>query len=237
MVRGRSLCLVMLACLVNGAVLRGDDAKPQDKADVAVVPPPEGAIVLFNGKDLRGWERLDGRRAGWKILPDKVMQVVPGTGNIMTRREFSGHFKLHVEFWIPYMPNAHGQERGNSGVYVQGRYEVQVLDSYGLKSKNDDCGAIYEVSAPRVNACKAPQVWQSYDIEFWAPKCEDGKKVAPARMTVHQNGVLIQENVKIPVNNTRAGRGGDVCKPGPIMLQDHGSKVRYRNVWLLPQSD
>ncbi|HZU35836.1 MAG TPA: DUF1080 domain-containing protein, partial [Gemmataceae bacterium] len=136
----------------------------------------------------------------------------------------------------PYMPSKHGQERGNSGVYLQGRYEVQVLDSYGLKSKDNDCGAIYEVSAPRVNACKAPETWQSYDIEFWAPVCEDGKKKEPARMTVHQNGILIQDNVKIPVNNTRAGRGGDPCKPGPIMLQDHGSKVRYRNIWLMQQA-
>ena len=118
-------------------------------------------------------------------------------------------------------------------MYVQGRYEVQVLDSYGLQSKNNDCGAIYEVAAPKVNACKAPTVWQSYDIEFHAPKCEDGKKVEPARMTVYQNGVKIQDDVKIPVDNTRAGMGGDPCKPGPIMLQDHGNPVQFRNIWLV----
>jgi hypothetical protein len=233
--RNRSVLLAVFAFLLSVAFVRGD-AKPGDKTDVAMAVPPDNAIILFAGNDLTRWESLSGHKARWKILPNNVMQVVPGTGNIITRQHFAGHFKLHVEFWIPYMPKAHGQARGNSGVYLQGRYEVQVLDSYGLKSKNDDCGAIYEVSAPLVNACKAPEVWQSYDIEFWAPKCKDGKKVAPPRMTVHQNGVLIQKNVKIPVNNTRAGRGGDVCKPGPIMLQDHGSKVRYRNIWLVQLS-
>ena len=91
-------------------------------------------------------------------------------GSIRTKQEFDGHFKLHVEFRVPYEPEGSGQGRGNSGVYVQGRYEVQILDSYGLQSKNNDCGAIYEVAAPKVNACKAPTVWQSYDITFTAPK-------------------------------------------------------------------
>jgi hypothetical protein len=116
---------------------------------------------------------------------------------------------------------------------VLARYYVQILYSYGLKRKNNDCGAIYEVAAPRVNACKAPTVWQCYDIDFHAPRCEDGKKVEPARMTVSQNGILIHENVEIPTNNTRAGLGGDPCQPGPIMLQDHGNPVQFRNVWLL----
>src|SRR5205085_8402964 len=127
-----------------------------------------------------------------------------------------------------------GQGRGNSGVYVQGRYEVQVLDSYGLKSQNNDCGAIYGVAAPKVNACKAPTIWQSYDITFQAPKCENGKKVAPATITVFHNGILIHDNQAITVDNTTAGMGGDPCIPGPIMLQDHGNPVQYRNIWLLP---
>jgi hypothetical protein len=207
--------------------------KPEDKVDVKVVPPPEGAVVLFDGKSLDGWVSLKDRsKPEWKLLGDGTAEV--HGGNIITEKTFDGHFKLHVEFRVPYMPDAKGQARGNSGVYVQGRYEVQVLDSYGLESKDNDCGAIYEVSAPLVNACKAPTVWQSYDIEFHAPKCEDGKKVEPARMTVYQNGVKIQDDVKIPVDNTRAGMGGDPCKPGPIMLQDHGNPVQYRNVWLLP---
>jgi hypothetical protein len=206
-------------------------AKPEDKEDVKSTPPPTGAKVLFDGKNLDGWVKLDGKsEPTWQILDGGVMQVKGG--NIRTKDTFGGRFKLHVEFRVPYLPDQKGQARGNSGVYVQGRYEVQVLDSYGLESKKDDCGAIYGVSAPLVNACKAPTVWQSYDIEFTAPKCDNGKKVEPARMTVYQNGTKIQDDVKIPVDNTTAGMGGDPCQPGPIMLQDHGNPVQYRNIWL-----
>jgi 3-keto-disaccharide hydrolase len=208
-------------------------ARPEDRVDVKRVPAPKGAIVLFNGQDLDNWVKRDSTdKAPFKPLPGGIMEAQGK--DIVTKQKFDGTFKLHVEFRVPYMPKASGQGRGNSGVYVQGRYEVQILDSYGLKSKNNDCGAIYEVAAPLVNACKAPTVWQSYDIEFHAPRCANGKKVEPARMTVYQNGVLIQDNVKIPVDNTRAGMGGDPCKPGPILLQYHGNPVQFRNIWLLP---
>jgi rubredoxin len=206
-------------------------AKPEDKVDVKSTPAPKDATVLFDGKSLEGWVRRDNKEAPtWKLV--EVGAVEAKDVDIITRQTFDGHFKLHVEFRVPYMPKDSGQGRGNSGVYVQGRYEVQILDSYGLESKNNDCGAIYEVAAPKVNACKAPTVWQSYDIEFEAPKCENGKKTQPPIMTVHQNGVLIQDHVKIPVDNTRAGLGGDVCTPGPILLQYHGNPVQFRNVWI-----
>jgi hypothetical protein len=221
------------ACAQYGDISDLKLNKPEDKEDVKSTPPPEGAIVLFNGKSMEGWVKRDGKgKPEWKLLDNDVGEVKGG--DIITEQKFDGAFKLHVEFRVPYMPKATGQARGNSGVYVQGRYEVQVLDSYGLESKNNDCGAIYEVAAPLVNACKAPTVWQSYDIEFHAPKCEDGKKVEPARMTVYHNGIKIHDDVKIPVDNTRAGMGGDPCTPGPILLQDHGNPVQYRNVWLLP---
>jgi hypothetical protein len=208
-------------------------ARPDDKADVKSEPPPPGAVLLFDGKSLDGWMKRDSKDpAGWKILQGGVMQAEGK--DIATRQKFDGSFKLHVEFRVPYMPAAKGQARGNSGVYVQGRYEVQVLDSYGLKPQKNDCGAIYGVAAPLVNACKAPTVWQSYDIEFHSPKCENGRKVANARMTVHQNGVKIHDNVAINVDNTTAGLGGDPCTSGPIMLQFHGDPVQFRNVWLLP---
>src|SRR5262249_34885524 len=196
--------------------------KPEDKVDVKSTPPPAGAVVLFDGKGLDKWLKKDGKSApAWKMVEGGAVQVQGG--DIITRDKFDGNFQLHVEFRVPYLPKATGQGRGNSGVYVQGRYEVQVLDSYGLKSQNNDCGAIYEVAPPLVNACKAPTVWQSYDIEFQAPKCANGKLVEPARMTVYQNGVKIHDHVRLArkdkngkeeiVTNTRAGMGGDPCTP------------------------
>ncbi len=207
--------------------------KPEDTENMKSTPAPEGAIVLLDGKSLANWTKQDGKaEAHWKLVDGGAMQVEKG-GNLITKEKFDGNFKLHVEFRVPYTPEDKGQGRGNSGVYVQGRYEVQILDSYGLESKNNDCGGIYEVAAPLKNVCKAPTVWQSYDIEFTSPKFENGKKTEPARMTVHQNGVKIHDDVKIPVDNTRAGMGGDPSTPGPIMLQDHGHPVQYRNIWLV----
>ena len=109
------------------------------------------------------------------------------------------------------------------------------MHRFGLQSKDNDCGGIYGVAAPAVNACKAPTIWQTYDIEFTAPRCQDGKKVANGRITVFHNGVKIHDNVEITKDNTTAGLGGDVCTPGPIMLQDHGNPVQYRNIWLAPK--
>jgi 3-keto-disaccharide hydrolase len=207
-------------------------AKPEDKVDVQSTPPPAGALVLFDGKNLDEWVKTDDKTpAAWELVGSSAMQVK--NGGIRTRRTFDGHIKLHVEFRVPYMPDKTGQARGNSGVYLQGRYEVQILDSYGLKSQDNDCGGIYKIAAPRVNACKAPTVWQSYDIDFHAPQFRDGKKISPARISVVQNGVAIHDNVEIPLDNTVAGLGGDPSQPGPIMLQDHGNPVQFRNIWLL----
>ncbi len=217
--------------------------KPEDREDAKSTPPPEGAIVLFDGKSLENWTSRDGKKpAAWKLLDGGIMQV-NGTGDITTKEKFDGRFKLHVEFRVPYMPDKKGQQRGNSGVYLQGRYEVQVLDSYGLDSQDNDCGAIYEVAKPLVNACKAPAVWQCYDIEFTSPNCEGGKIVEPARITVYQNGIKVQNDTRLVrrnkeakediVTHTRAGMDTDPCTPGPILLQDHGNPVQYRNVWLV----
>lgn len=218
-------------------------AREDDAKDAPSVAAPSGAIVLFDGKNLDGWTKRDGKSpAHWKLLEGGIMQV-PGGGDIITKEKFAGKFKLHVEFRVPYMPTAKGQGRGNSGVYLQGRYEVQVLDSYGLKSQNNDCGGIYTVAAPLVNACKAPTVWQTYDIVYQSPRCENGKIVEAGVVTVHHNGALIHDKVRLVTKDkdgkekfvtvTTAGLGGDPCSPGPIQLQDHGNPVQYRNIWLM----
>ncbi len=219
--------------------------KAEDAKDMPSVAPPQGAVVLFDGKSLDGWTKRDGKSAHWKVLDGGIAQVQPG-GDIITKQKFDGKFKLHLEFRVPYMPKATGQGRGNSGVYLQGRFEVQILDSYALQSKDNDCGGIYSVATPLANACKAPTVWQSYDILFQAPACEGGKVSAPGIITVHHNGVVIHDKVRLArkkgdkeeiVVNTTSGLGGDACTPGPILLQDHGNPVQYRNIWLLPMKD
>ncbi len=210
-------------------------AKPEDGIDTPSTPAPAGALLLFDGKSLNNWTSKDGGPASWELLSGGSMQVKKG--DLVTKEKFDGHFKLHVEFRVPYMPKATGQGRGNSGVYSQGRYEVQILDSYGLMSLDNDCGGIYKVATPLVNACKAPTVWQAYDIDFTAPKFADGKKVAPAKINVIQNGQPIHKDVLIPIDNTVSGMGGDPSTPGPIMLQDHGNPVQYRNIWLVKVKD
>jgi hypothetical protein len=210
--------------------------KPEDKADMKSEPAPKDALVLFDGKNFDHWSHTNGKAAEWKLVGG-VMQVQPGKGDMVTKEKFEGAFKLHVEFRMPYLPK--DPARGNSGVYLQGRYEVQIIESYGLEPKNNECGGIYTVATPKVNACKAPTVWQSYDIEFTSPKCADGTIREPAQMTVYHNRMKIHDNVKLvkdgkPVTNTTSGLGGDPCQPGPIMLQDHGSPVQFRNIWLVP---
>lgn len=193
---------------------------------------PGDAVVLFDGKDLSGWTQAGSDKpAGWKV--ENGYMEVNGTGNIAAKRSFK-NFQLHVEFWLPKMADATGQGRANSGVYLQGMYEIQVLDSYGLTTTWGDCGGIYGVAVPLVNACRPPDLWQTYDIVFHAPKFDaQGNKTASARLTMLQNGVLIQDNVEIPAP-TPANLGLDPKAAGPLMLQDHGCIVRYRNIWARP---
>ncbi|MDZ7261886.1 MAG: DUF1080 domain-containing protein, partial [candidate division KSB1 bacterium] len=144
--------------------------------------PPEGAIVLFDGSSLKAWQQVDGKPARWKILREGAMEVT--RGNIITRQKF-GDCQLHVEFRTPFMPRARRELRGNSGVYLQRRYEVQILDSYGLEPTDNGCGSIYKVAAPQVNASLPPLEWQTYDIIFYAPKFDDaGNKIKDAEITV-----------------------------------------------------
>lgn len=200
------------------------------------VPAPEGAVLLFDGKSTDQWIHRNGASScKWKLV-DGALEVVPGTSDLLSKKHFADHH-LHVEFWLPKPPDgARGQGRSNSGVYVQGRYEVQVLDSYGKKTlAPGDCGGIYGQKPADRNAARPTETWQTYDIHFTAPRFEDGKRVAKPRITVFWNGVRIHDDVEID-KPTTANAGGDPTTPGPVLLQDHGNPVRYRNVWVVEKS-
>ncbi len=201
--------------------------------ETAPVPPPSNAVILFNGKDLSNWHTRDGKAPGWKVA-DGAMTVVRGTGDIVTDDEFTD-FLLHVEWMEPDMPEATGQGKGNSGVYLQGRYEIQVLDSYGIEPPGrGDCGAIYDQFAPLVNACRPALQWQTYDVVFRAARVDDsGNVLEQARITAFQNGKVTQNNVQV-LGPTGGAMDDKVGKPGPLLLQDHGNPVKYRNIWIVP---
>jgi hypothetical protein len=222
----RLIALITVVPLVVAVVFAAD--RPQ-VADTVGAKPPADAVVLFDVANLSGWVGRDGQTpAAWPVT-DGIMTV--GKGNIQTQREFDS-FRLHLEFNCPYMPDKTGQARGNSGVYLQGRYELQVLDSYGLPPKDNECGAIYKQIAPSVNACKPPLQWQSYDVTFHSAKKEGDRVIQKARVTVVHNGVTIIDDKEI--DPTPGGLGGQAGQPGPLLLQDHGNAVQYKNIWIVP---
>lgn len=194
---------------------------------------PSDAIVLFDGSDLQGWRAEDGGAAKWK-LADGAMTVVPQTGAIHTVKEF-GDCQLHIEWRSPAVVKGEGQLRGNSGIFLQSRYEVQVLDNYGNKTyPNGQAGAVYKQHIPLVNACRKPGEWQSYDIIYQAPRFnQDGHKVASGYLTVLHNGVLIQNHVEIKGTTEYIGLPKNKAhEKAAILLQDHGDLVSYRNIWI-----
>jgi len=197
--------------------------------------PPKGAIVLFNGKDASMWHQAGSNdEAKWDIV-DGSLVVKPGAGDIATKREF-GDYKLHVEFWLPLLADKTSQERANSGVYNQGRYEIQVLDSYKNPTyKAGGCGSIYGQKDPDADAIKPPEQWNTYDITFRAPRFDkDGKETEFPQITVYHNGIKIHDKVEIKVESTATGKTGVQPATGPIDLQDHGAQIRYRNIWIVP---
>jgi len=220
-------------------------ASPQaiDQQPRPVVPgalpgqPSSDAVVLFDGKTAADWIYRDGRAAQWPVIDGSLVSK-SGTGNIYTRQKF-GSAQIHVEFATPDMPNAHGQARANSGVYLQGRYEIQILDSVNNPTyANGSCGALYGQYAPLVNVCRPPKQWQTYDIIFHAPRCRADKTISdPGTVTVLQNGVLVQDHVTIR-GRTTSSDDTDPCTDGPLMLQDHKHPdvketfMQFRNIWI-----
>lgn len=203
--------------------------------------PTPGRVTLFSGDGLGAWALKRGGAANWRTEAD-FFEVTPGgsVGDHDLRTEASfGDFRLHVEFWTPRTPPGTAEQaRGNSGVYLQGRYEVQILDSFGgTLSGQNDAGAVYEVADAAVNASLPAETWQMYEITFRAARFSGGQKLEPARVSVSWNGQLVQDELKI-LGPTRLGspESGDGVLTGPIVLQDHGDRVRFRNVWLEPLS-
>jgi hypothetical protein len=190
-------------------------AKPPEGPGAA----PFGAIVLFDGTNADAWNngQVDVRH----FL----------AGGAKSKQKFDD-FTLHVEFRTPFRPLARGQARGNSGVYLQDRYEIQILDSFGLKGENNECGGIYSKVKPRVNACFPPLSWQTYDVDFQAVRYDAaGKKFKNAVVSVRQNGILIHDHVEIP--GSTPGGQPETREPGPIQLQGHNNPVFFRNIWIV----
>lgn len=236
MIAIRSMTMLGIALLTFTLAARAaekkNDQEPR-KVDAGLVGgPPSDAIVLFDGKDLSHWKSERGGEPKWKVQ-DGVMTVT-GTGSLMTAEEF-GDCQLHVEWASPSEVKGDGQGRGNSGVYLQGRYEIQVLDSYTNKTYfNGQAGAFYGFNAPLVNASRPPGEWQAYDIIFHAPLAGPDGKPTPGSFTVLHNGVLIQDHIPVKGDATTAAKFSGVVPRGPLVLQDHGNPVRYRNIWIRP---
>lgn len=199
----------------------GDLIKVERKSPTLGMAPPAGAVVLFDGSSADGFE--DGKLTEGNLLAAGCVCKTPMEDG-----------KLHLEFRTPYKPNARGQDRGNSGVYLQSRYEVQVLDSFGLEGEKDECGGIYGVAKPKFNMCFPPLTWQTYDIEFTSAKYNAaGQKTSNARATISHNGVIIHDDLEFP--SSTPGKDDEGPEPLGVYLQGHGNPVVYRNIWFLPK--
>jgi len=238
--RSVSLALSVLAVgLLTASAVAQRKQWPQPPAIDPGGPgrPPSDAVVLFNGKDLTGWTRRDGSPARCTAAGG-VMVCRTGAGDIYTTEKFRDA-QIHLEFYLPSMLAQKSQLRANSGVYLHGCYEIQILDSYQNPTYPEGAAAaVYGISPPLVIASRPPEQWQSYDIVFRAPRCDAGGNfLRPGYVTVFHNGVLVQDHVEIK----RPGgcRGQDLCAPGPLMLQDHSgfkdapdTTIQFRNLWL-----
>ncbi|HMQ59278.1 MAG TPA: DUF1080 domain-containing protein [Flavilitoribacter sp.] len=233
------LGLSLLFATVAGAQITDPAATEVWEPEPRVVTPgqnssaPSDAIVLFDGTNFNEWTHADGSPVKWD-LKDGAMTVVKQTGIIQTRQTFTD-CQLHIEFRTPSVVVGESQGRGNSGIFLQGLYELQVLDNYDNRTySNGQCGSIYKQSIPLVNACRPPGEWQAYDVIYTAPRFNaDGIKVAPGRITVLQNGILVQNNTEIKGTTEYIGMPKNAPHgAGPLVLQDHGNPVSYRNIWI-----
>ncbi len=239
--------ILVLACALTTAAADRDAAPPLPPPSATEawrpVPPvvdapangaPSDATVLFAGTGTDAWQTDDGRPIAWKVV-DGALVVAPGSGDIRTREAF-GDVQLHLEFRTPAPARGRGQDAGNSGVFLMGRYELQVLDSYRNETYvNGQAASVYKQYAPLVNASRPPGQWQTYDVLFLAPRFDgDGRLLAPARMTVLHNGVLVQHDVAL--RGSTVYQGLPAYEPHaarlPLRLQDHGNPVAFRNIWI-----
>lgn len=216
-----------------------DPNRPQPRLVTPAEAPsgaPSDAVVLFDGRDLSGWEAAKGGPAGWKVQ-DGYMEVVPKTGSIRSKTHH-GDCQLHLEWAAPSVVKGESQGRGNSGVFLLGRYEIQVLDCYDNPTYADGTtAAIYGQFPPLVNACRKPGQWQTYDIVWVGPKWDGaGTLLSPARLTVFHNGIVVHHATELigPTTHRKVLAYEPHPPTGPLELQDHGDLVRYRNIWLRP---
>ena len=221
-----------------------DKTRPQPRVVTPPTPstqeqagmPPSDAVVLFDGTDLSGWEKADGSGAAEWNVEDGYMQVEPGSGSIRSKEAF-GDCQLHVEWAAPSVVDGEGQGRGNSGVFLMERYEIQVLDCYENPTYADgSTAAIYGEFPPLVNACREPGQWQTYDIVWVAPRFEGDECVSPACVTVFHNGIVVHHDTELigPTTHREVLEYSPHGAEEPLQLQDHGDKVRFRNIWYRP---
>lgn len=243
-VSGAALCCFIILAS-NAQAQQGKDLPPEATEFYEPVPPvikpgessntpPSDAIVLFDGANLKFWESEKGGEATWKV-ENGIVTVNPGTGGIKTKEAF-GDVQIHLEWRSPEEVVSEGQGRGNSGVYIMNKYELQILDSYDNNTyTNGQAASIYKQSPPLVNATKPPGEWNTYDIIFMAPRFnEDGMVISPARITALHNGVLVQNNYVLsgPTEYTGIPNYTAHEEELPLHLQDHGNLVSFRNIWV-----
>lgn len=243
----RSIIFAFAACIFvtctkaqnNNGQMKPEETEVWEPVPKVVTPgtsantAPGDAIVLFDGTNLAQWEAEKGGAPGWEVK-DGAATVVKGAGGIKTKQTFED-FQLHIEWRTPSEVVGESQGRGNSGIFMMGLYELQVLDNYNNRTySNGQAGSFYKQRIPLVNVCKKPGEWQTYDVIWTAPRFNaDGSLKSPARATVLQNGVLVQNNVELDGPTLYIGKPSyKQHGPGPIALQDHGNPVSYRNIWI-----